>query len=334
MAYFINLFTEETWREIRENADWQVTGHTENLRNRESIDSGDVFLCWVTKVSAFVGALRVTGPAFEVGPDGERIWRRSLFPLRFPVELVIRVPVGQGVGLHEIREHSVDQSLWRWVFRNSGNAIPNGDADWILSSLQDRPRLEPHDDEPVVLGEQTDEPGGQRDTGHGRAQLELALLAKNAGLDVWIARNDRSRVVEGHCLGDLSVESLPEGLPADVRRTIELIDVVWLQRNRYVAAFEVEASTPVFTGLQRMGDLMAAIPNMRIPLFVAAPEAKREKVFTEITRPLFRFGLEPPLEESCRYIPFEVLDEAFSRYGDSTSIDAERLIEEIAESAQ
>jgi hypothetical protein len=253
MAYFINLFTEETWREIRENADWQVTGHTENLRNRERIDSGDVFLCWVTKVSAFVGALRVTGQAFEVGPDGERIWRRSLFPLRFPVELVIRVPVGQGVSLQEIREHSLDQSLWRWVFRNSGNAIPNGDADWILASLQNRPRLGPHDDEPAVIREQTEEPGGQRDTGHGRAQLELALLAKNAGLDVWIARNDRSRVVEGHRLGDLSVESLPEGLPADVRRTIELIDVVWLQRNRYIAAFEVEASTPVFTGLQRMG---------------------------------------------------------------------------------
>jgi len=79
---------------------------------------------------------------------------------------------------------------------------------------------------------------------------------------------------------------------------------------------------------------MAAIPNMRIPLYIAAPEVKREKVFTEITRPLFRFGLEPPLEESCRYIPFEVLDEAFSRYGDSKSIDVERLVEEIAESAQ
>jgi hypothetical protein len=334
MAYFINLFTEETWREIRENADWQVTGHTENLRNRASIAPGDVFLCWVTKVSACVGALRVTGPGFEVGPDGERIWRRSLFPLRFPVELVIRVPVSQGVTLGEIREHSVDQTLWKWVFRNSGNAIPAADADWILAALQNRQRLGPHDDDLFMETELADEPGGRSDTGHGRAQLELALLARNAGLDVWIARNDRSKVVEGHRLGDLSVDSLPEGLPADVRRTIELIDVVWLQRNRYVAAFEVEASTPVFTGLQRMGDLMAAIPNMRIPLYIAAPEAKREKVFTEITRPLFRFGLEPPLEESCRYIPLEVLDEAFSRYGDSKSVDVERLVEEIAESAQ
>lgn len=336
MAYFINLFTEETWREIRENASWQITGHTERLRNRDRIDDGDVFLCWMTKVSACVGALRVKGPAFEVGPDGDRIWRKALFPLRFPVELVIRVPVNEGIALADIRDKSIDPTYWSWVFRNSGNEIPNADADWILGALQSRLRLRPEDEEPPLVEDQEDVPerGPRRDTGHGRVQLQLALLAKNAGLDVWIARNDRSRTEQGHCLGDLSVERLPEGLPAEVRRTIELIDVVWLKRNRYVAAFEVEASTPVFTGLQRMGDLMAAIPNMQIPLFVAAPEAKREKVFSEITRPLFRFGLEPPLEETCRYLPFEAVSAAFDRYGDSTSIDAERLIDEIAESAQ
>lgn len=333
MAYYINLFTEETWREIRENADWSVTGHTERLRNRDRIRPGDVFLCWLTKVSACVGALRVTEEGFEVGPDGERIWRRALFPLRFPVELIIRVPVSDGVTLREIREKSLDASYWGWVFRNSGNEIPAADADWILATLQTRQRLGPADEEPVSLLSSEGEAETRRDTGHGTVQLQLALLARNAGLDVWIARNDRSRQVDGHRLGDLSVDSLPEGLPAEVRRTIELIDVVWLQRNRYVAAFEVEASTPMFTGLQRMGDLMAALPNMLIPLFVAAPEVKREKVFGEITRPLFRFGLEPPLEETCRYVSFEALEEAFRRYGDSGSVDVERLMDEIAESA-
>ena len=130
------------------------------------------------------------------------------------------------------------------------------------------------------------------------------------------------------------MDALPEGLPSDVRRRIELIDVLWLKRNRYVAAFEVEASTPIFTGLQRMGDLMAMMPNIRIPLFVVAPEERRKKVFEEITRPLFRYGLEPALEEFCRYIPFEAVNDAYDRYGGSVSIDAERLVGEISESAQ
>jgi hypothetical protein len=159
------------------------------------------------------------------------------------------------------------------------------------------------------------------------------LLARNAGLDVWVARNDRTKAEDGYVLGDLSVETLPEGLPREIRRTIELIDIVWLKRNRYVAAFEVEASTPIFTGLQRMGDLMAAIPNLKVPLYVLAPDTKRERVFTELTRPLFRYGLDPPLEETCRYISFETLDAAFDQYGASTSVDAERLIDELAESA-
>jgi hypothetical protein len=35
--YFINLFTEETWRESRVNARFEYTGHTAKLRNRDEI---------------------------------------------------------------------------------------------------------------------------------------------------------------------------------------------------------------------------------------------------------------------------------------------------------
>jgi hypothetical protein len=83
-----------------------------------------------------------------------------------------------------------------------------------------------------------------------------------------------------------------------------------------------------------MGDLIAALPNFRISLFSVAPEEKREKVFAELTRPLFRFGLDPPLEEICRYVSFEALESAFDEYGQAPGLDAERVIDEIAESAQ
>ncbi len=336
MAYYINLFTEETWRESRLNAGWEVSGHTERLRNRDRIDEGDVFLCWITKISAFVGALRVTGPAFEVEADGPRIWGRALYPLRFPTELEVRVPVAEGVTLSEVRMWSDDDPLWGWVFRNSGNAIPDSEAEWVMDQLRGKTQLTVPDDEPPLPepAEEEEPARPRRDTGHSAAQLQLAKIGRQAGLDVWIARNDRSTMVDGERLGDFSVDSLPEWLPAEVRRTIELIDVVWLKRNIYVSAFEIEATTPVFTGLQRMGDLMAAAPNLQIPLFVVAPEEKRQRVFTELGRPLFRFGLDPPLEEICRYIAFGALEEAFQRYGDSPGLDAGRLVDQIAESAQ
>lgn len=196
-----------------------------------------------------------------------------------------------------------------------------------------RTQLRPGDDEPPVP-EPEEKPRGRRETGHPETQLRLAQTANRGELDVWIARNDRATTVNGTRLGDLSVEALPEGLPAEVRRTIELIDVVWLNRNRYIAAFEIEATTPIWTGLVRMGDLIASLPNLSIPLFIVAPESKRERVLSELTRPLFRYGLDPPLEEVCRFVSFEALQAAFEQYENARGLDPMRLIEEIAESAQ
>ena len=79
-----------------------------------------------------------------------------------------------------------------------------------------------------------------------------------------------------------------------------------------------------------MGGLRAAIPNLDVPLFILAPEAKRSKVFAELTRPLFQLGLETPLEDSCQYVSFDSLSDALDQYGESKSIDVVRLMREMA----
>ena len=79
MAFFINLFTQETWREIRVNARWEFTGHTDRLRNRDRIDRGDVFLCWSIRTSAFAGALEVTGESYEERDEDPPTWQSQPF---------------------------------------------------------------------------------------------------------------------------------------------------------------------------------------------------------------------------------------------------------------
>jgi hypothetical protein len=54
-------------------------------------------------------------------------------------------------------------------------------------------------------------------------------------------------------------------------RTIELIDVLWLKGNAVVAAFEIESTTSIYSGLLRMSDLIAMQPNLNIPLYLVAP---------------------------------------------------------------
>src|SRR5579863_1836410 len=68
--------------------------------------------------------------------------------------------------------------------------------------------------------------------------------------------------------------------------------------------FEIESTTSIFSGLLRMSDLIAMVPNINIPLYIVAPSERRKKVFAEVNRPTFA-KLPTPMAEICRYISFE-----------------------------
>ena len=55
-----------------------------------------------------------------------------------------------------------------------------------------------------------------------------------------------------------------------------------------------------------MSDLVAMQPNLKIPLYLVAPDERRNKVLAEVNRPTFN-RLAPPLSQICRFIPFEDL---------------------------
>ena len=64
MAFFLDLFTPETWQAFRE-AGASVTGFRPRQRQSaiERISSGDVFLCYLTRLSRWCGVTtrRVSG---------------------------------------------------------------------------------------------------------------------------------------------------------------------------------------------------------------------------------------------------------------------------------
>ena len=130
------------------------------------------------------------------------------------------------------------------------------------------------------------------------------------GLDVWVARNDRGRRWNGTALGSLQrmLDQLPTQFNEATTRTIELIDVLWLLGNSIVAAFEVECTTSIYSGLLRMSDLLALQPNLDINLYLVAPDERRDKVEQEVLRPTFSLR-EKPLAKICGFLPFSVLCE-------------------------
>ncbi len=134
------------------------------------------------------------------------------------------------------------------------------------------------------------------------------------GLDVWVANNDRSQGVNGHKFTDLShlKKELPLQFDAATTQIIKLIDVLWLKGNAIVAAFEIECTTSIYSGLLRMADLISMQPNLKIPLYLVAPDERRVKVLTEVNRPTFS-RLSPPMNQICRFISIPTLKDRLSQ---------------------
>lgn len=111
--------------------------------------------------------------------------------------------------------------------------------------------------------------------GHTQVQEWLRDLGRALGYDVWIAANDRSRPCGAGRLGDGCRDALPASL-AEVpgAEAIRLIDVLWLERGaeRVAAAFEVEHSTSIHSGIVRMLDLASTQADGLRGLFVVAPD--------------------------------------------------------------
>lgn len=156
-----------------------------------------------------------------------------------------------------------------------------------------------------------------RDQEHAERQAELAALGAAWGYRVWIARNDHGRAYSGGKLGQLSAPALPElGLPPEVRETVSLIDVLWLDtaNDAIVAAFEVEKSTSIYSGILRLYDLALSLPTCREHLYLIAPDERAKDVMAQLVRP----SLTAPGVPRPEYIPFGELScncQQMARFG-------------------
>jgi hypothetical protein len=141
-------------------------------------------------------------------------------------------------------------------------------------------------------------------------QAKLARIGALMGFKVWIPRADRNRVSNLLTAKEQSalLEDLPLNYDDTTLYTIELIDVLWLKGRSIVRAFEVEQTTAVYSGLLRMADLIALQPNMDIRLHIVAPDERREKVFTEMRRPVFSVLERGPLSRRSTFLSYESVE--------------------------
>lgn len=158
----------------------------------------------------------------------------------------------------------------------------------------------------------------QADHTHTEIQGWLRDLGLALGYGVWIASNDASRAYGAGRLGDGCLDRLPERLTANgSAETVRLIDVIWFDRSTddVAAAFEVEHTTSIYSGIVRMLDLALGVEGGTARnFFLVAPDDREADVRAQFARPAFsRVG-----ELDLRYLRYSELRshrEAIARFG-------------------
>ena len=153
------------------------------------------------------------------------------------------------------------------------------------------------------------------------------------GLNIWAPKNDRGRTWNGKPIYAIPklLTALPTQFDEITTGTIENIDVLWLSGNAIVAAFEVEHTTSIYSGLLRMSDLVTMQPNIDIKLYLVAPDEKYGKFRKEVPRPTFA-SCAKPLHTVCRFLPYSQLCERLEKAKDFLGYLKPDFIDDIAES--
>src|SRR5713101_4654684 len=100
------------------------------------------------------------------------------------------------------------------------------------------------------------------DLTHSQVQTLLGAVGTAKGYDVWIPTKDRIKL-DWHLSKSFECrEKLPATLDS-IKNILQEVDVIWLQRgsSNMRGLFEVEFSTPIYSGLLRFNDVHLVAPS-------------------------------------------------------------------------
>ena len=168
---------------------------------------------------------------------------------------------------------------------------------------------------------------------HIQIQVSLYEIGEHLGYRSWIAANDQHHRYRDGTIRDLPMltkslgdEKVLASYP-EAQRKAELIDLIWFNDRTIPMVVEVEHSTGVVSGLQRMQSFALAAPALSGMRFViVAPDDQRDSVFRKAADPIFS-----ALRDLLWYFPYssveELLDLCRRRGVSGGNVNPEKFIE-------
>lgn len=126
------------------------------------------------------------------------------------------------------------------------------------------------------------------DLSHSEVQTLLAGIGNMKGYNVCVPPNDAGNIDWSLTKRFQFRRNIPAGFDA-VRGTLSEINVIWVspRGGELAGLFEVEHSTPVYSGLLRFNDILLTSP--RVSHFsIVSNDARRELFARQLFRPTFR----------------------------------------------
>jgi hypothetical protein len=157
---------------------------------------------------------------------------------------------------------------------------------------------------------------------HVKMQWKLAMLGLKAGERVWVPVADQAKLRRTYEFSSFDPEfTAGIDLPHSY---VENIDVVWKREFRIGAAYEIENSTSIYSGLLRFADLNILAPNTLYPMFVVAPASRKNRLREQLRRPAFK-RLE--LDTKVRFLSYERIEEIGSFFsGSNTGLSVDLVV--------
>jgi hypothetical protein len=302
MAYFIDLFSPETYEAFARSSR-DVSGfRLRHQRMAERVSPGDVFVCYLTRLSRWFGLLEVVqGPFIDETPIF--LPESDPFVVRFHVRPVVWLDIDRAIPIHEDPiwaglsfTRGLDKGSIAWTGKVRGSLVRLLDRDgkFLTEQLtaqavggqlypldeQDSRKLRTHTvtrtdkvvtvsvpDDVAAMDEAIIAP--EVETRESiRVQALIASIGARMGMSIWLPRTDRAAVLrEWQNAENALLERLPLNYDDTTLRTIEQIDVLWLRGRSIVRAFEVEHTTSVYSGARH--ETRQSLPGDQTTSFLA-----------------------------------------------------------------
>jgi hypothetical protein len=124
------------------------------------------------------------------------------------------------------------------------------------------------------------------DLSHSMVQSMLGAIGWKKGYRIWYPQSDRE-LIQKTVIKEVNILATLPHFGEEIRNIISEIDVIWFDVNKPVSFFEVEHSTPIYSGLLRFNDVLLAISGTD-NFNIVADEDRQGKFGREANRPTFK----------------------------------------------